>query len=709
MNKLIIAEKPSMGRTIAKAVGAYAKKDGYFEGGGFIVSWCFGHLYELSDLESYLDPDYRKGDKVVWSLAQLPFYPEGWNFRYEPKSGCEKQIRVLEELMNREDIGTVYSAGDADREGEVIVRLVIENGLKTKKDLRRLWLPALTPEEIQRAIEKDEPLEKYDALYQAGRARASADWLLGIELTRYVTLRGKKFFRIGRCVCPITARIAQREKEIEAFTPRQYLVPAARAEILGKELTLISKSEFSPEDEEAARQRCEVLSVLPAKVLSVSRTRKVIPAGKLFSLSDLQSYICKRNKEASPKDVLQAAQELYEAGFITYPRTSSNYLSEGEEETSAQLIKDLHEKGFRGMKMKPGDRRIFDSSKVESHSAILPTNRIPEGLTGIKAEVYRAIQRRFFAAFCEDECLEDEKAVVIRCGDEEFTLKGRSIVQKGWMNVEEPERQEKELPELYEGYRFPVRFIPEMKDTKPPKRYTVGSLNAWMKAPFRDEEMAGDYTEAEWKDILEEATICTEATRADTIDRCIRSGYLELKDGTYYPKENGFRMLELMQALQADLSAEKTAQLSKSLHDIAAGKEKPEQVLEKTKEMLDGIFRAGEGIELDTEMKREVTGRCPRCGGDVTEKKAVFSCDSKGCGFVLFKDSRLLSSVSARMTKELAEELLASGKSGPMDLYSKKKQKYFRACIELKDDGGTPQLSLSFPVERGMKRGGDAR
>ena len=224
--RLIIAEKPSMGRTIAQALGAYKRNDGYIEGNGWLISWCFGHLYELCDPEEYIDPNWKKGDKADWAAFPLPFYPENWAFKYSVKNdaGAKKQIKLLRDLMNREDVDKIFAAGDADREGEVIVRLVIDQNLKpgSGKRLCRMWLPALTDEAITEAVVVAKDLSRFENLYQAGRARAAVDWTMGIELTRYASVKSKAFIRVGRCVTPIVNQVVQREKEIRDFVPVKY-------------------------------------------------------------------------------------------------------------------------------------------------------------------------------------------------------------------------------------------------------------------------------------------------------------------------------------------------------------------------------------------------------------------------------------------------------------------------------------------------------
>ncbi len=276
--KLIICEKPSMARTVASAIDPMSRYDGYLEGSGYIVTWGFGHLYELDDLEQYLDPKFKKGDKTRWTLNNLPFYPAGWEFKYSPRqdAGVKKQIRILKNLLNRKDVDTIYAAGDADREGEVIVRLIIDQNLKTKKKILRLWLPPLTPQAIRDGICDAKPDAEYDGLYQAGRTRAAVDWLMGIELTRFATIRSGGFVRVGRCVSPIVEKIVQREQEIRDFKPKKYLGIVSKQIVNGLPLELTSAKTYDLADAGSAQAYADKLNAGDALVVSIDRKHTIM-------------------------------------------------------------------------------------------------------------------------------------------------------------------------------------------------------------------------------------------------------------------------------------------------------------------------------------------------------------------------------------------------------------------------------------------------
>ncbi|MBO6240724.1 MAG: hypothetical protein J6O61_07835 [Butyrivibrio sp.] len=698
---LIICEKPSMGRTVASALGATNKYDGYMEGNGYIVSWCFGHLWGLKDLEMYLDSNFKHGDKAKWSLEALPFYPENWKFEYfisDP--GNKKQDKILYQLMKRSDVDTIYASGDADREGEVIVRNEFVQHHITGKKILRLWLPALTPEAIREAVRDARPDSEYDGYDNAGRARAFVDWLFGINLSRYATLKAGTKLNIGRCMCPIVSKIVQRDNEIKNFVPQKYLAVESGDE--NSPFVLKSKQKFAIQDAKLAQALCDKYNAAGAVVSDITTKISKIKSPRLFSQSDLQSYICKMNKKMSPQNVLDTVQSLYEKGFVTYPRTSSNFLAETETAKADQIIHALTASGISGIENKPGNKNIYDNSKVESHSALTPTEKIPDALSDTEKEVYEAIKNRFCAVFCSEDYLVNKTTIEISCADETFSIQGNIMVQPGWTVFEEPSKKDKVLPAVNKSDRIQISFKPVEKETTPPKRYTVESLNAWMKAPMRGEEDLKKkvYSDEEWKDILADATICTEATRAATLDKCIKEKYIALKDGTYSSLEKGHLLVDAMKQLHIDLSPAKTVELQRQIHDVQLGTLSYISILESTKKIIDEII--GSNTQLDSKFAASITekkniGICPRCGSPVYEGKLNFYCsEGKECGFALWKSTKLLESMKVSITATRAQKMLENKKVFVKGLYSKKKDSKFDAFIAYEDTGTFVNYKLEF-------------
>lgn len=703
--KLVIAEKPSMGRTIASALHANQKQEGYLEGNEYVVSWCFGHLYEIYDLEKYFNPAYKKGDKVRWTMDKLPFYPNDWQFKYEAKEDCKKQIKILKDLLNREDIGTVYAAGDPDREGEVIVRRVIDNNLTADKPVYRLWLPTLTAESITNGVKTAQiDTGSYADLFKVGSARAAVDWMIGIDLTRYASIKTNALINIGRCVCPIVNQVVQREKEIKDFKPEKYLALVSKEATKDIEVELTSKIRFTPDQLVEAQRLAEEYNTSGAQVTEIKRTKKEIKSGKLFSLSDLQSFVCKANHALSPQNVLDATQALYEQGFVTYPRTASNYLGQSESTRVDQILAALQQAGYENIKNKD-TKDIYDDAKVEAHSALTPTEKIPASITDANQQlVYESIRNRFLAVFCSTPCEVNRTEMDISCVKEVFHISGDVQITPGWRQYEADNKKDKALPDVEKGDYIAVKFAPAEKETTPPKRYTVASLTSWMLTPMRGAEKpeTEEYTDKEWKDILSEATICTEATRAGTIDKCIKGKYISLEKGFYKALEKGFLLVDVMNSLHIDLSVQKTVELSRNLHEIAAGKMTPEQIYVQTKDMIDEVFSyngkvdSAYAVKVQNTAKEEI-GKCPKCGAPVYESPKSFYCSKgKECGFTMWKESKGLTSLKTKITKPRAKALLSKGRVFVKDLYSAKKDSNFDAWLVMDASGQYVNYKIEF-------------
>ncbi|MBP3436478.1 MAG: DNA topoisomerase III, partial [Clostridia bacterium] len=392
---LIIAEKPSLGRNIAAAIGDMKKRDGYLEGKDYIVSWAFGHLFSLADVEYYA-PNPNGTNR--WTIETLPCFPERFHFELrrgadgKRDSGVEKQAALLTTLCNRQDVDTVVNAGDADREGEIIVRLCIQNALKggAKKRVLRLWLPDQTPETIRSALADMKDDREYDALANEGFARTYIDWLYGVNFTRYATLRMGNLLRVGRVIIPIVRAIYERDMAISHFKPEKYWGMTSAEKTGGETVELTSKRKFPYDERKEAERMAALYNQTGAKVISVKSKKTTLAPGKLYSLSKLQSVLGKKYK-MSMSDSLAIVQKLYEAGYVTYPRTNSEYMATAEKGKVKQILSAVEKLGYP-VKFKDG-KTIFDDSKIESHSALTPTYKIPAktALSEEEAKVYSTI------------------------------------------------------------------------------------------------------------------------------------------------------------------------------------------------------------------------------------------------------------------------------------------------------------------------------
>ena len=393
---LVIAEKPSLGRSIASGLTWWKNeqftrqgkdRNTWLESQNYIVASSVGHLYELIDLDAYF-PDYEPGKKHSWTMERLPFFPDNWNFKFEGKDNVKGLIRTINSLMNRTDVDKIYNAGDPDREGQRLVDEIIHYGLKKPKPIYRLWLPDTTNKTVKQAFETAKPNDGYADFSSSAETRSEMDWLLGIELTRYVSVKAGTFIRIGRCVCPIVAHVIEREKAIRDFVPKPFSAVSSKEKTNGEDIELTSKRTFEEGHEAEAQALADAFNQAGATVTRVKTERKTVNPGKLFSMSDLQSFACKADKTLSPADVLAATQALYEGGFVTYPRTNSSYLATNEVVKVDAAIRGLAQNRITGLVNKPGLKSIYDDSKIEAHSAITPTGKWPGALAGAQKTVF---------------------------------------------------------------------------------------------------------------------------------------------------------------------------------------------------------------------------------------------------------------------------------------------------------------------------------
>ena len=599
--KLIIAEKPSLARNIADAIGNMKRRDGYLESPDYLVTWAFGHLFALANVEDYEtpptsapepgnQPGNQPAKKARWTLANLPCFPKQFRFLLKRKKdgsideGVEKQFRTIRTLCRRDDVDSIINAGDADREGEIIVRLCIIKSSCPGKRFLRLWLPDQTPQTVLAALGDLKEEAEYDNLANEGFARAYIDWLYGINLTRYATLKsGGKLLRVGRVVVPIVQAIYQREKEIETFTPRDYFQPTSRESTKGEPVELVSKKQFDDPDREKALSQaqafCDRYNEATATVTEVKRKKDKLSPGKLFSLSKLQSLLGKKYK-MSMEESLSIVQKLYEAGYLTYPRTNSEYLATAEQDKIEKILTTCQKLGYP-VKLRT-DKSVFDDSKIESHSAITPTYKIPgkDQLSLKEKQVYSTVFRRFVAVFCAEECRVEKTEIKIDLeGLETFVLKGTVMLAPGWTKYDDYTVKDKLLPPLEKGDLVAHRFTPEAKKTSPPKHYTIETLNNYLKNPFRaelqapaDDAPTGEEDDSEdYKAMLQGLELGTEATRTGIIENARASGYIQLSNNTYTLLPGGRHLVETLDRLGIVMDKFKTAELGKALKKVSRG------------------------------------------------------------------------------------------------------------------------------------------
>ena len=689
---LIIAEKPSLARNIVAGIGKMTKKNGYYEGNGYVVTWAFGHLFSLCDIEEYQGKPAGK-----WTIEGLPCFPEKFRFSLRKNAdkqideGVQRQFETIKALCARSDIDTIANAGDADREGEIIVRLCIENAQISDKKLVRLWLPDQTPQTVAAALLDMKGEEDYDNLANEGFARTYIDWLYGVNLTRFATLKTGTLLRVGRVIVPIVKAIYDRDKAISGFIPDIYYAVSSKEKTNGEEIELTSKNKFEKKDKAKAEKLCSDYNAEKAVVTEKKSKKDVINAGKLFSLSKLQNVLGKKYKMPM-EESLSIVQKLYEQGYLTYPRTNSEYLAVAEKDKIKKILENVAKMGYPVVFK--DKKTIFDDSKIESHSALTPTYKIPDknDLSPNEAKVYSTVFRRFAAVFCAEECRCEKTEIKIKVGDyEEFSLKGTVITEKGWTKYDDFSQKDKILPKLEKGDEVNINFVPVEKETNPPKHYTIETLNNYLKNPFKEEKAAADDAEGDdtedYKAIFEGLELGTEATRTGIIDNAIKTGYIALKKDVYTILPAGEFLIESLANMQISMDKYKTSEMGKALKKVFHGNISVDDSVALAEKNISDVFAVRESTpetETDTGFYGDEVGKCPVCGKPVLRGRYGYGCSGykEGCKFKIsgIVCKRIISKTNAKM-------LLETGKSSKIKGFVSKAGKPFDATLIMEKDG----------------------
>lgn len=677
----IIAEKPSLARNIVAGIGEMKKKNGYFENSEYIVTWAFGHLFSLCDIEDYspLPSESRK-----WTLDNLPCFPDKFRFRLKKDDkgkeddGVKKQFETIKALLNRKDVDKIVNAGDSDREGEIIVRLCVNNALSENKPFYRLWLPDQTPQTVSKALSEMKEEKEYENLANEGFSRTYIDWLYGVNLTRYASIKTGTLLRVGRVIIPIVKAIYDRDLEIENFKPEIYYALVSKAKTNGEVIELTSKYKFSAAEKAKAERCCERMNVLEAVVTDKKSKKEILFPGKLYSLTKLQNFLGKKYKMPMEKS-LSIVQKLYENGYVSYPRTNSEYLATNEKDKVKQIISGVKKLGYPVVFK--DKKTIFDDSKIESHSALTPTYKIPDkgALSDDEFTVYSAILRRFVAIFCEEECyIEKSELTISLGGKEDYSIKGSMILTEGWTKYDGGEKKDKMLPKLEKGDKVNVDFHPEEKQTQPPKHYTIETLNNYLKNPFKDDKTSDDSDEEDYKAIFKGLELGTEATRTGIIDNAKKSGYISLKKDVYFIENGGKYLIEQLSDMNISMDKYKTSRLGQALKKVYHGEMTIDESVKMAENEIRQVFEtdknAGSGFYGD------VIGKCPKCGKNVARGRYSYACEDfpDKCDFKI--NLRIL---GCPVPKEQAAKLLTNGKTDKMNFTSLKTGKVFSSSLKL--------------------------
>ena len=691
--KLVLAEKPSVAMSLSKVIGADQRWDGYMEGNGYLVSWCVGHLVELSQPEAY-DEKYAK-----WKYDDLPILPEHW--QYQVSASTKKQFGILKKLMQRKDVESLICATDAGREGELIFRLVYHQ-CGCKKPVERLWISSMEDSAIREGFQKLRPGTEYDALYEAALCRERADWIVGINATRLFSCLYGQTLNVGRVMTPTLAMVVMRDAAIRAFKPE----PFYSAELKFRDFQ--AGGERMKEKAEAEKLVAECCQAGSAIITKVEQKEKSEKPPALFDLTSLQRE-ANRQLGFTAQQTLDYTQALYEKKLVTYPRTDSRYLTDDMAPLVPELVSVIQQ-SFQIQADVPAPvnaAQVINSKKVTDHHAIIPTktaasydiSSLPSG----EQAILTMLAVRLICAV-GTPCLYAETVVEAECAGQKFRTKGKTATDIGWRRYagkpsEEAEKNAgaSELPELSEGMTLELARV-DLKEgkTSPPKRFTEDLLLSAMESASSDEFPAG----------VERKGIGTPATRAAIIEKLVQKGFIERrgdKKTKYLCSTDKGNALVTVVPEQIQ-SPSMTADWEEKLLKIEHGEYDGDAFMGEISSMVSGLvktYEAVKGADVLMQPERKVIGSCPACGSDVCETAKGWFCRDKNCKFALWKENRFFQTLGKQMTEELAKQLVNQGKARLIHCYSRKSNRYYDTTVHVEtgEDG-----AAAFKLEFGGKK-----
>ena len=687
--QLVIAEKPSVARSIAAVIGAAEKQNGYWQGGGYLVSWCIGHLVSFAEAGQY-DEKYCK-----WKYEDLPILPQPWQFIVPDEK--KQQFEIVRSLLNRPDVDSVTAATDAGREGELIFRFVYQMAGCTKP-VKRLWISSMEDAAIREGFANLRPDSDYDALYQSALCRAKADWLVGINATRLFSVLYHKTLTVGRVQTPTLKMLVDRDAKILRFQKEKYYTVGIQSGSLKADSGRIA----SMDEANTLKSTCAGTSAI---CTSIKRERKAEQPPKLYDLTTLQRE-ANRLFGFTAKQTIDYAQQLYEKKLLTYPRTDSQYLTENMGQTTQHLVADLL--GLlpfaQELDLTPEVGRILNSKKVSDHHAIIPTSEfVKQGFTGLaesECKLMNLVCSKLLCAIAAPHEYETVTAV-FSCAGNEFTAKGKTVLVPGWKEIDQrfhstlktdgDEETEalNTLPELAEGQSFSVTANVSEHFTSPPKAYTEDTLLSAM-------ERAGA---EDMPENAERKGLGTPATRAAILEKLVQMGFVQRKGKQLVPTKDGINLAVVLP--ESLTSPVLTAEWENRLTEIAKGNADPDEFMAEIEAQVRQLVKTYSCISADKQSlfqsERVIIGKCPRCREDVYEGKKNFYCGNRSCQFVMWKNDRFFEQRKKAFTPKIAAALLKNGKAKVKGLYSEKTGKTYDATVLLADTGGK---YVNYRVER---------
>ncbi|AQM58575.1 DNA topoisomerase [Clostridium baratii] len=711
--KIIIAEKPSYASTIANALkkneGGFIRKNGYMIGnkGNYIITWVFGHLFRLYTIE-----EYENIDSKLWNESILPYFPNQFKFKLKEDPGVRKQYKIIRDLLNNTNITEIIEAGDADEEGNLLVSLVVADIMRRdnlNKRRSRLWSNSQSDSSILESLASPKEVSYYQNYSNSAYTRACIDFLLGINLTRKFTLMNNRLtgsrqvFSIGRCNTSIVRIIYERDMEIKNFKPIKYFQLESNEETNKEKIKLTLKEpRFAYNEFEKAKDLGDKLNINKAIVENIESTTSIKKPPKLFKLSKLQGLLSDMYK-LSMKESYDIIQSLYEKGYVTYPRTNSEYLAEGDKPKVQRILRGLKEAGHN-VEMK-NTKSIFNQEKIESHGALIITDKVVEEgeLTGNHLNVYNIIKNRFISNFLADDTKIDVTLMTITVGEYKFTLKGEVISEKGFYRYEAAPKNKdtNTLPLLNIGDQVNIKFKPIEKESKPPAKLTVKTLTGILENPFRKEKQTED---EEYKAMLEGVQIGTEATRTELIENTKKFGYISEKKGVLSIEPKGIYLIETLDKLNINISKEKTVEFSKLLKKVFRNEAAPNQCIKVIENEIADMFNNIKDVKIegykDTSSEENIIGKCPRCGKNIYENKKSYYCEGyksePKCTFSLWKEDKFFKDKGKKITKTIAKKFLTSGRAKVKGFKKKDGSGTYDATVVMNDTGKYVNFNMEF-------------
>ena len=679
--QLVIAEKPSVARSIAGVIGATEKHDGYLQGNGYLVSWCIGHLVSFADAGRY-DERFKK-----WRYEDLPILPETWQYIIPDEK--KQQFDILRSLMERPDVTGLICATDAGREGELIFRFVYQMA-SCKKPFKRLWISSMEDSAIRDGFAHLKPGTDYDPLYQSALCRAKADWLVGINATRLFSVLYHKTLTVGRVQTPTLNLLVERDAKITNFKKEKYHIVHIGVAGAGA-----VSSRFS--DAAEANTVKAACAGAQAVCVSVTREKKTEQPPKLYDLTTLQRE-ANRLFGFTAKQTLDYAQTLYEKKLLTYPRTDSQYLTDDMLPVAESLVSGLWElvPFAKGLNISPQYDRILNSKKVSDHHAIIPTAAfVKQGFDGLAESERKLLSLICCKVLCAvaGPYVYEAVTATFTCAGKEFTAKGKTVLSPGWKEIDrhfrfslktdsdEDAEAVRELPELKEGQTFAdVAASVTEHFTTPPKPYTEDTLLSAMERAGA-EDMPED---------AERKGLGTPATRAAILEKLVQMGFVQRKGKQLIPTKDGINLaVVLPEALTSPLL---TAEWESRLTEIAKGQADPDEFMAGIEAMTQELVKTYSCISEDKQKlfqaERVAIGTCPRCGEAVYEGRKNYYCGNRACQFVMWKNDRFFEERRKAFTPKIAAALLKDGKAKVKGLYSMKTGKTYDGTVLLADTGG---------------------